>query len=444
MTRSASEICERVLDLVGGRAEAQATVRAGRSALTRFANSFIHQNVGEEGVAATLKVAVDGRVASAGTTRVDADGLSALVERALAAASLRPVDPDWPGLAPPVPVAGGDHYDADTEHASPGERAERVAAFVAAGPGLRAAGYCDSDGGVTAFANSAGQRAEARSSRATLDGIHQTAASAGSAHHTSVRLADIDAAVAGAEAADRARRTEAAVDIEPGEYEVVLEPECTATILVFLAFYGFNAKQVIEGQSGIRVGQAQFDPAVRLWDDGADEAAVGVPFDFDGTPKRRVDLIAGGKSASLVLDRRTGRRLGLESTGHALPESDAYGPIATNIFMGTGDAATADLIASVRRGLLVTTFNYVRILDPKTQVSTGLTRNGTFLIEDGKVTTGVRNLRFTQSFLDALAPGNVLGVGSEARFADSEFGAGLVHCPAVRLASWRFTGGARG
>ena len=153
-------------------------------------------------------------------------------------------------------------------------------------------------------------------------------------------------------------------------------------------------------------------------------------------------------STALAQDRRTARRMNAESTGHAVGESDSYGPIPSNLFLGPADASfgagTADLIASVRRGLLVTTFNYCRILDPKTQVVTGLTRNGTFLIEDGKVRSGVKNLRFTQSFIEALAPGNVLGISREARFADSEFGPGLVHCPALRLGSFRFTGGARG
>jgi predicted Zn-dependent protease len=111
------------------------------------------------------------------------------------------------------------------------------------------------------------------------------------------------------------------------------------------------------------------------------------------------------------------------------------------MFVASGAPSTADLVASVDRGLLVTTFNYCRILDPKTMVVTGLTRNGTFLIEGGEVRTGVRNLRFTQSFLDALAPGRVLGVSGPARFADSEFGAGMVRAPSLRLASWRFTGG---
>ena len=391
------------------------------------------------------------RVATASTTRTDTDGLAALVENTLAAAALRPVDPDWPGLAPPAPVPDVEHYDAATEEASPDERARRVRAFVDAGPGLRAAGYCDTDGGTIAFANSAGQRAEGRSSRATIDGIHQTDDSAGSGHATAARIADLDAAGVGGAAADRALRSSGAADIEPGEYEVVLEPECVATILIFLAFYGFNAKAAIEGQSGIRLGEAQFDPAVSVWDDATDPAALGVAFDADGTPKRRLDLVQAGVAKALAHDRRTAsvpHSSTTESTGHAIGESDAYGAFPSNLFLGPADpsfgAGTADLIASTARGLLVTTFNYCRILDPKTQVVTGLTRNGTFLIEDGKVRGGVKNLRFTQSFLDALAPGNVLGISREARFADSEFGAGLVHCPALRLGSWRFTGGARG
>jgi predicted Zn-dependent protease len=444
-----ADLCQQVLDLVGGRAEAQVTAHQSRPALTRFANSFIHQNVGEFRTSVALKLALpDGRVAAASTTRVDRDGLEALVDGTLAAAALRPVDPDWPGLAPPAPVPAVDHHDAATEAAAPDERARRVRAFVDAGSGLRAAGYCSTDGGTTAFANSAGQRAGGRSSQATIDGIHQTDDSAGSGHATAVRLADLDAAGVGAAAADRAQRSRAAADIEPGEYEVVLEPECVATILIFLAFYGFNAKQVIEGQSGIRLGEAQFDPAVSIWDDATAPDALGVAFDVDGTPKRRLDLVRAGTSSALVHDRRTARKLGTESTGHAVAESDAYGPIPSNLFFGPADASfgagTADLIASTSRGLLVTTFNYCRILDPKTQVVTGLTRNGTFLIEDGKVRGGVKNLRFTQSFLEALGPGNVLGISREARFADSEFGPGLVHCPALRLASWRFTGGARG
>jgi predicted Zn-dependent protease len=438
------DVAEAVLDLVGSRGEAQVTVGRGPSALTRFANSFIHQNVGEEVFSVSLKVAVGQRVASGSTSRTDRDGLERLVAATLASAAASPEDPHWPGLAPPEPVSTVGHHDPATEEAGPQERAEQVAAFVAAGPGLRAAGYCETVGMENVAATSAGQRASGRWTRATLDGIHQTRDSAGSAHQSATALADLDGHAAGLAAADRAGRSQAPVDVEPGEYEVVLEPECVATMLIFLGAYGFNAKGVLEGQSGIEPGTDQFDPAVTIWDDGTDPRALGVPFDVDGTPSRRVELVTAGRSCGLVHDRRTAARMGTTSTGHAHPASDAWGPFPSSVFMAPGTAPQADLIASVRRGLLVTTFNYCRVLDPKSQVTTGLTRNGTFLIEDGEVRGGVANLRFTQSFIEALAPGNVLGVGADARFADSELGPGMIHCPSLHLAAFRFTGGARG
>jgi predicted Zn-dependent protease len=143
-------------------------------------------------------------------------------------------------------------------------------------------------------------------------------------------------------------------------------------------------------------------------------------------------------------DRRTALRAGTESTGHAIPHGEVFGPFPTNLFIAAGDQTFDDLLGSLDRGLLVTEFNYCRILDPKTQVVTGLTRNGTFLVEKGKITRAVKNLRFTQSFLDALGPGNVKGVESSTRFADGEFGPGMVVAPSIHLAEWNFTGGARG
>lgn len=438
------DLADRVIALVGDRAEAQVTVTGGVSTLTRFANSYIHQNVGEEGSAVVLKVAVDGRVTTATTTNIVPDALARFVDEAIAAARLQPRDPDWPGPAAAVAVPDVEHYDEATAAVTPADRAGAVGEFVDAGPGMRAAGFCDTEGTTIAFANTAGHRVERRATKATLDGIHQTDSSAGSGHATFVDFASIDGSAVGALAADRARRGQDAYDVKPGEYEVVLAPEAVATMLIFLAFYGFNAKQHIEGQSFARVGEQQFDPAVNVWDDATDPAALGVVFDADGTPKRRVDLVAGGTTAGLAHDRRTARKAGAESTGHAVPGGDVYGPIPSNLFMGGGTTALDDLIGAVDRGLYVATFNYCRILDPKTQVVTGLTRNGTFMIENGEITGAVTNLRFTQSFLTALGEGRVLGIGDDIRFADSEFGPGLVRAPTLRLAGWRFTGGAEG
>lgn len=431
--------CARVLDLVGDRAEAEVTVTSGRSGLTRFANSFIHQNVAEDGTWVRLKLVVDGRIATASTTRV-ATGLGDMVERAFEAVALRPVDPDWPGLAPAAPAPETSTYDEATHVAEPSVRAGVVRAFVEAGAGLAGAGYCETGGHETAFANSAGQQAWARTSQASVEGIQRTPSADGGAQQIAPRVDQLDGAAAGRRAADKARRGEDPLELEPGTYEVVLEPNCVADMLNFLTGHGFNAKRHAEGQSFVRLGEAQFDPAISIFDDATDPRCIGVPFDAEGTPRRRLDLVAGGVSAALAHDRRTARKAGTESTGHAVGGSEVFGPVPTHVFLEPGTSSPEELVASVERGLLVTDFWYTRILDPKTQVVTGLTRNGTFLIEGGTLTRAVRNLRFTQSYLDGLAPGNVLGVGNDGRLAgESEFFA-----PSLRLRSWTFTGGARG
>lgn len=437
-------LCGRVLELVGDRAEAEATATFTHHGLTRFANSNIHQHVGEATTGVRLRVSVDGHVGSAATSRTGDDELAAFVERLIAAARTRPVDDEWPGLAPEAPVPESSPADDDTWAGDPAARALHVRSFVDEAPDLAAAGYCDTEADLTVFVNSAGQRAVGERGRATIDGIHQTTSSAGSGHQTSDRLTDLDSAAAGRRAARLAIDGIDAGDLEPGHYQVVLQPECVATIAIFLSAYGFNGKEHLEGQSFVELDSQQFDPAIDLWDDATDERAIGLPFDAEGTPTQRLDLVSEGRSVGLTYDRRTAGRAGATSTGHAVPGGESWGPIPTNLFVGRGEAETDEMIAEVERGVLVTTFNYCRVLDPKTQVVTGLTRNGTFLIEDGEVTRPITNLRFTQSFVHALGPGNVLGVGSRLRFADSEFGPGIVVAPSMRLAEWSFTGGAKG
>ena len=444
MSHEPAKLAADVLEMIGGRAEAEVRVTTGVSSLTRFANSFIHQNVGEEGHVVSLRVADDGRVASGTTTNVDSAALVGFVERILLSAEVQPVDPEWPGLSEQAEIPSTTGYDERTATASPADRAERVKEFVAAGPGLDAAGYCETVGHRVLYANSTGHTAEGRYTRATIDGIHQTGTSAGSGHATAARLSTIDATAVGELAASRARDSAVTFDIKPGDYEVILSPECVASITVFLAYYGYNAKLHSEGQSFVEIGAAQFDEAITIVDDVLDPRAFGIGFDVEGTPRRRVELVRDGVSVGLAHDRRTAAKAGVESTGHAVPGSEVYGPFPSTVFFSGGDRSVGDLIAGVDRGLYVATFNYCRVLDPKTMVVTGLTRNGTFMIENGRITGPVSNLRFTQSFLAALAGGNVAGLGDDARWADSEFGAGLIHAPSLALHSWHFTGGVDG
>lgn len=439
------DVCERVLARVDDGVEAEVTVATGTDALTRFATGFVHQNVADAVRRVHLRVAVDGRVAEADTTLVDDEALAALVRSALDAAALQPVDPGWPGLAPPADAPAVDHWDDATAAAAPDERAGRVGAFVRAADGLETAGFCSTEGIEVAFANSAGQRLIGRTTSAQLDGIARTGSSDGSGRAASVRLADLDGASVGAEAAQRARDAADATDLEPGSYEVVLSPSCVTNLLAFLAIYGFNGRAVEEGRSFAKLGEPQFDRAISLADDVTHSMAAGIGFDAEGTPKARVDLVRDGVTTGIVHDRRTAKALNSESTGHAIPGAGPFGALPANLVLEPGTASQEDLLAGVGRGLLVTDFWYTRVLDPRTIVVTGLTRNGVWLVEDGEIVRPVTNLRFTQSFVEALAPGAVTGIGADATLvAGGVFGFGAYVVPSLHLAAWNFTGGAKG
>ncbi len=436
---------ERVLELVGGRAEAEVTVGAGRTAITRFANSHIHQNVAEEHRGVRLRVACDGRLAASSTNRTDTPGLERLVEATFAAAALQPHDERWPGVALPAAVHPIEHWDPATALAPAEARADVVRSFVDAGPELSAAGYCSTNGYEACFVNSSGQRLFGRTSHATVDGIHRLmrsghdGAADGSGWESAVSLDALDGSRAGTAAAARARSGADAVELPPGHYQVVLEPACVADMLDFVVGYGFSAKAHAEGRSFVRLGDRQFDPAISIADDATDPRAPALVFDAEGTPRRRLELVGAGRSTNLLHDRRTAAQVATQSTGHGIVGGESYGPAPSTLVLAHGESSLAELIAGVDRGLLVTEFWYTRILDPKTQVVTGLTRNGLGLIEGGQVTRAVRNLRFTQSYAEALAPGNVVGVGSDARLRG-----GNAIVPSLHLASWNFTGGARG
>ncbi|WP_307871051.1 metallopeptidase TldD-related protein [Micromonospora sp. C51] len=469
------DIAGRVVDLVarlaGPAAQAEVTVTRVESALTRFANSAIHQNVAASSVDVRLRVHLAGRTAAGSGNAVTTDGLRALVERVLTAARFTPPDPAWPGLAPAAPVAPSPAWDPATAHAGPDQRAALVRAFVDAAGGLATAGYCRTGYRMAAFANSAGHFAQGQAADAAMDGIARTDGADGTARQHVDRVADLDGAGLGRRAAAKARAAAHPVELPPGRYPVVLEPPAVADLLENLAWYGFNGRRYVERQSFAVPGTAQFDRAVTLVDDPL--AASGLPFDLEGTPSRALTLVEAGTTSAVVHDRRSAAELGVASTGHAWAGSATFGPIPRNlrlapagtagaadptgVFLASGqglggpavdgaigDPDTAALVSRMERGLLVSDLWYTRVLDPLSLVVTGLTRNGLWLVEDGRVTRAVRDLRFTESYPRALAPGAVLELGRRAvRLPDRVDGVWWA-APSLRLASWNFTGGASG
>jgi predicted Zn-dependent protease len=450
-TDAALDVAERVLARVRERAgseaaEAEVNAAAGISALTRFATSFIHQNVAEDVSHVLLRVALDGRTAASSLDGpTDDDSLGRLVDNVVAAARVAPADRGWPGLTPPTPVTDPGHWDEATAAAVPDDRATRVRAFVDAADGLETAGYCSTSAIDAAFVNSAGHSATGRATDAAIDGIARTPTADSAGRGMSFRLADIDGRDAGHWAGARARAASDPVDLDPGRYEVILAPGAVADVLGFLALYGFNGKAVEEGRSFVRLGDAQFDPSFSLFDDVADPGMVGLGFDVEGTPRRRVGLVEDGVSRDLLHTRRTAAAAGgkARSTGHAVEGGGTFGALGGKLVVPAGDRDHDALIAGVERGVYVLDFWYTRILDPKTQVVSGLTRNGVWLIEDGKIGRALTNMRFTQSFSGALGPGAIRAVGSERELHGGSFGTDLL-VPSLHLASWNFTGGAKG
>ena len=448
----AGRVVELVRRLAGPGAEAEAGVHHVAEALTRFANSAIHQNVADDTTTVRLRLHADGRTAVGSTTVTDAAGLESLVERTLAAVRLSPPDATWAGLTPPSPLAAAAGFDEETARATPEERAVRVRDFVSAAGGLETAGFCRTATTSGAFANTAGQAVEGRSAEAAMDGIARTGGADGVARRASDRLADLDGAVLGTRAAAKARAGGRPIELPPGRYEVVLEPEAVADLLQNLATFGFNGKAYAQRQSFAELGAEQFDAAVTLTDD----PRSALPFDTEGTPRSAVPLVRDGTTVGVTHDRSSAAEAGAVSTGHGSAASRSWGPIATHprLAPAAGAPASGDdgpvagparsLVANVERGLLVTDLWYTRVLDQKSLVITGLTRNGVWLIEDGAVTAAVGNMRFTQSYPQALGPGAVRGIGAEAVLLPDRWTGHQYAAPALHLASWNLTGNASG
>jgi predicted Zn-dependent protease len=285
----------------------------------------------------------------------------------------------------------------------------------------------------------AGQRAYAPLSAATLTLVVTGPESSGWAEQGGRAVADVDPAAAARTAVAKVRAGANAVDLDVGRWPVVLEPAAVGTLVQFLSFLGFGGRAWLEGRAftSQRLAEAVVDPKIDLVDDAGADAVLALPVDAEGTPAQRVELISGGVLGSVVHDRHTAKQAGTASTGHALAAPNPYGPMALSAALLPGAGGSVDdLVAGCERGLLVTRFHYTNVVHPKETSITGMTRDGTFLIEDGRVTRGVRNLRFTQSIVEALA--SVDAVGTETGWSHGWYGGS--RCPGLRLPAFTFSG----
>lgn len=399
----------------------------------------IHQNVAEEDAGVSFRAVVGRRVGGARTNGLDPARLAAAAARAAGIARVQPEDPGFPGLVvwPAARDRGLGDFDAETASLGPERRAELVRPAVEAArrEGLVASGALTVGAGELAVASTLGTFQHHAETDARLHVVvRREGAVEGACTVAAGRVGAIDAAACARRAVEKCLASEGAVQVEPGEWPVILEPDAAAELLDMLAYMGLGGLAFVEGRSFMsgRLGERLVSEKVTLADDPFHPMGEARPFDFEGAPKSRLVLIERGVAVTAVHDSRTAARAGVRSTGHALPEPNTHGPFPMNLVLAPGEATLDEMIASTERGILVSRFHYTNPVEPRRTVITGLTRFGTFLVEGGRVARAVRPMRFTDSVLDALS--RVEMVGRDLVRADGTL------APALKLASWRFTG----
>jgi PmbA protein len=386
--------------------EAEVIVHTERSGLARFAASEIHQPTLIDNAVVRLRVIRDGRIGSAATNRLGDDGLRDLAKRAAEAAESAHPDESFPGLAPPADGPDVESYDEETAALTPAELARLARGALGGNGRLGLYGYVTTAVTELAIASTTGLRAAQRSTDASVLTLAADEGASGYASETSRRVGDLDPAATARKAVETGERTRDPAEFDPGVVRAALLPDAVAELLDYFAFDAFNGMSLVEERSYLagRVGETIADEKISIADDPLDPRGLPRAFDFEGTPTQRVQLVENGVARGAVWDRATAARGERESTGHGLPpEYRIYGAIPLNLSMATGDAGLDDLAEAVGDGIWITRLHYLGVVDPKHGIITGMTRDGTFRVRDGKVAEPLPNLRFTVAFPDVIA-----------------------------------------
>lgn len=391
----------------------EVVVTASATGLTRYALSEIIQNTVRNEVRAYVRVVAGDRVAGAATTRLTPEGVAGAARSALGAARASRPDPEFPGLPDPARVGRPQPVYRWSDHTatrSPADRAGKVREILKASASPNAAGVFETSAHVYAVVSSVGVDCFDAYTRCVTTCLVDNGESTGWGDASSHDFDLVDVEAAARRAAQKAERGRGAGSGAPGTYEVVLEPSAVGVLLDYLSYVGMSAKQVIEGESFLatRQGDRVGAESITVADDAFHSASVGLGFDLEGVPKKRVTVIDGGVARQPVTDLRTAGKLGLEPTGHYSGSSE-YGPYAANPVLEAGTASVDEMISKISDGYLVTRFHYVNVLDRPSTLLTGMTRDGTFRIQNGEVAGAVHNFRFAQSVLDTFAATKTVG-----------------------------------
>lgn len=441
--------------------EIELLIAGSRSALTRFANNTIHQNIEEQSQQISVRVSFGGRTARATTNKYDDESLRRLVQSAEALAKVQQEDPDLLPMPTPQEVSENavdsgattvQRYFEGTAALSPQDRASGVARMVevAKQRALTCAGIFSSAQVVEGIFNSRGISGWYQQTLAEVSITMIGDTSSGWQKASAGDVSQLDPGRMAQIAAEKALASKDPIELPPGKYTVILEPSAVLDVVGFM-FWDFGGSALLEQRSFLndRMGTQLFGPNITVWDDVYHPLQVGVPFDGEGMKRHRVTLIENGVVKAVTYARSSAARMRLSelgdkvgpitATGHGFSLPNEIGEAPLNlVFAGAapGQAQSVEeMIASTERGILVTRLWYIREVDPYEKMPTGMTRDGTFAIEDGKIRGGIRNFRFNESLIHLLQ--NVEAMGQSVR-ASGEESVDMV-VPAMKVRDFNFT-----
>jgi len=426
--------------------QTEALLMTEDSSLTRFTPASVHQHVAERNQTLILRVVIGKQVSVVTTNLLQPSSLRTALEEAVSLAGLLPPNPDFLSLPPPRPFAEAKTFHENIRRLTPGKKVKAIQEVMglAKEKGASVSGAFSHGVVEVAILNSLGVETYQQYSDLGLHLIAQNDHGSGYASFVS-RDPDRLQVESLAQSALAKLSTEKPIEIAPGEYEVILEPDAAHEFLAFMGYLGFHAQAVQEGRSflGNHFGKKLLDEKVTIYDDGLDPNGLQVPFDFEGMPKQKVVFFDKGVVRNITYDTLTAGREKKESTGHALMPPSTEGPIPFNLFMQEGTSSLGLMVQSVKKGVYVTRFHYTNVVEPMKAVITGMTRDGTFWIEDGEIRNPVQNLRFTESILKALS--RVKAISDERKICTSgsvygrRFITGTV-APALQIEGFNFSG----
>lgn len=416
--------------------------------LTRFANNHIHQNVQESNTVVSVRSIFGKKIGSAATNSLDMKKLDDARRHSETIARCQRENPDFKSL----PGVNPRHYHALDDFGRRTAKfdevrraaATRIIIDVARTKKLNAFGSVSMGNCELVVANSLGVMAYSRSNDAFCNIVMAAEDSSGYAQAGDRDVGRLDFKALATTAAQKALLSRKPVVCPPGRYTAVLEPLAVSDLLSYMAYYAFNGLLYEEGRSYLtgKIGTRVVDDRISIVDDPYNRRGFRVAFDFEGVPKKRTVLIERGVARNVVYDSLTATRAKKKSTGHALGAPNPTGPVPTNLVMGGGDATVDDLVKTTKKGILVTRLHYSNVIDPLNLTVTGMTRDGTFLIENGAITAGVKNMRFTEALFKAF--NNVGGIARSTRLVAEEpgyrgrFGRGAI-VPWLKINDFTFT-----